>query len=195
MEKIKYAIIGFGGIAENRIAKEGYGCDKARFNGIEHGVLIGATDMNQARSTAAAALGLKWYKSIDELLADKEVEAVYIATNNASHAQIAIQCLNAGKHVIVEKPVATTIEDAQAKIDEELEWAQRNPDAKNLWFQGKEHAQHLPDEVIDSITIVRPVEYIKLEELIHGDFGTYQELKERNVSDGGQGKQKSDIKR
>ena len=39
MEKIKYAIIGFGGIAENRIAKEGYGCDKARFNGIEHGVL------------------------------------------------------------------------------------------------------------------------------------------------------------
>ena len=117
MEKIKYAIIGFGGIAENRIAKEGFGCDKARFNGIEHGVLIGATDMNQARSSAAAALGLKWYKSIDELLADSEVEAVFIATNNASHAQIAIQCLNAGKHVIVEKPVATTIEDAQAMDD------------------------------------------------------------------------------
>ena len=88
-----------------------------------------------------------------------------------------------------------TIEDAQAKINKELDWAQRDPDAKNVWYQGKDHAQHLPDEVIDSITIVRPVEYIKLEELIHGDFGTYQELKERNVSDGGQGKPKGNIKR
>ena len=31
MAKVKYAIIGFGGIAENRVAKEGYACDKARF--------------------------------------------------------------------------------------------------------------------------------------------------------------------
>ena len=33
MNKVRYALIGFGSIAEERIAKEGYGCDKRRFNG------------------------------------------------------------------------------------------------------------------------------------------------------------------
>ena len=32
MAKVKYALIGFGGIAENRVAKEGYACDKNRFS-------------------------------------------------------------------------------------------------------------------------------------------------------------------
>ena len=64
MKKIKYAIIGFGGIAENRIAKEGFGCDKARFNGLPNAELVGATDMNPAREDAAKALGLKWYKDM-----------------------------------------------------------------------------------------------------------------------------------
>ncbi len=117
MAKIRYAVIGFGGIAENRVAKEGYACDRSRFAPLEKAVLTGATDLNPARQSAAEALGLKWYGSIDELLADPEVDAVYIATNNASHASLAIQAMNAGKHVIVEKPIATSIEDAKAMND------------------------------------------------------------------------------
>ena len=58
--KIKYAMIGFGGIAENRIAKEGFGCDKTRFDGHPLADLIGVTDMNKARKKAAKELGLKW---------------------------------------------------------------------------------------------------------------------------------------
>lgn len=116
MDKVRYALIGFGGIAENRVAKEGYGCDKNRFNGLPNAVLTGATDLNPARQQAAEALGLKWYSSIDALLADPEIDAVYVATNNASHAALTIQSLNAGKHVIVEKPLATTVADAQAMI-------------------------------------------------------------------------------
>jgi len=117
MDKVKYAIIGFGGIAENRVAKEGYGCDKARFNGLPNAELVGATDLNPAREEAAKALGLKWYKSIDELLADPEIAAVYVATNNASHAAMTIKALDAGKHVIVEKPTATTVADAEAMME------------------------------------------------------------------------------
>ncbi len=113
MNKIRYAIIGFGGIAENRVAKEGFGCDTSRFNGLEHGVLVGATDLNPARKAAAETLKLKWYDSIDAVLADPSIQAVYIATNNASHAQLTIKALEAGKHVIVEKPVATSVKDAQ----------------------------------------------------------------------------------
>ena len=116
MDKIRYAIIGFGGIAENRVAKEGYGCDKTRFNGLEKAVLTGATDMNPARKEAAEALGLKWYDNMDAVLADPEVDAVYIATNNASHAALACAALEAGKHVIVEKPAATNVADAEKMV-------------------------------------------------------------------------------
>ncbi len=112
--KVKYAIIGFGGIAENRVAKEGFGCDKSRFNGLKKAVLVAATDMNPARQAAAEALGLKWYENSDAILADKSIDAVYIATNNASHAKLAIAALKAGKHVIVEKPAATSVADAKA---------------------------------------------------------------------------------
>ena len=111
--KIKYAMIGFGGIAENRIAKEGFGCDKTRFAGHPLAELVCVTDMNPARQKAAKALGLKWAASIDDILADKSIDAVYIATNNASHAELAIRALKARKHVMVEKPMATSSEDAR----------------------------------------------------------------------------------
>ena len=113
MAKVKYALVGFGGIAENRVAKEGYACDVKRFKPLKYAQLVGATDMNPARQAAAEALGLKWYKSLDEILADKTVDGVYIATNNASHAALAIAALKAGKHVIVEKPAATNVADAK----------------------------------------------------------------------------------
>jgi predicted dehydrogenase len=116
MEKVKYAIIGFGGIAENRIAKEGFACDKARFEALPNAVLTGATDVNPARQEAAEALGLKWYASTDAILADPEIDAVFVATNNLTHAEIAEKAMRAGKHVIVEKPIATTIEDAEKLV-------------------------------------------------------------------------------
>ena len=116
MAKVKYAIIGFGGIAENRIAKEGFGCDKSRFNGLPNAELIGAFDVNPARKAAAEALNLKWYDSIDDIVADKEIDAVYIATNNASHASIALKAMEAGKHVMAEKPLATSVADGSAMV-------------------------------------------------------------------------------
>jgi len=112
MSKVKYAIIGFGGIAESRIAKEGFACDKSRFEPLKDAVLIGATDVNPARKSTAEALGLKWYDSADAIFADAEIRAVFIATNNLTHAAIAKKALNAGKHCIVEKPIATTVESA-----------------------------------------------------------------------------------
>jgi predicted dehydrogenase len=70
------------------------------------------TDINASRKAAATALGLKWYGSVDDLLADEQVEAVFIATNNLSHAPLAEQAMRAGKHCIIEKPICTTVADA-----------------------------------------------------------------------------------
>ncbi|MFA6715383.1 MAG: Gfo/Idh/MocA family oxidoreductase [Victivallales bacterium] len=116
MGKIKYALIGFGGIAENRIAKEGFARDTARFGTPEKAELVGATDLNPARREAAEALGLKWYASADEVFAAPEIDAVFVATNNLTHAGIAEAAMRAGKHVIVEKPIATTVEDAEKLV-------------------------------------------------------------------------------
>ena len=113
MRKIRYVLVGFGGIAENRVAKEGYACDRKRFKPLKNAVLVGATDLNPARRTAAEALGLKWYGDLKSALADKSVDGVYIATNNRSHVPLALEALKAGKHVIVEKPIATSIADAK----------------------------------------------------------------------------------
>lgn len=117
MAKVKYGLVGFGGIAENRIAKEGFACDTSRFAPLKKAQLVAATDLNPARKAAAEALGLKWYSSLEDMLADKEIQAVFIATNNASHVPIAIQALKAGKHVISEKPMATSSADALKVIE------------------------------------------------------------------------------
>ena len=113
MRKIGYAIIGFGGIAENRIAKEGFGVDTSRFAGHPNAALVGVTDTNAARREAASGLGLKWYDSVDAVLDDPAVEAVFIATNNRSHVPLAEKAMEAGKHCLIEKPIATTLDDAR----------------------------------------------------------------------------------
>ena len=51
MAKVRYAIIGFGGIAENRVAKEGYACDKKRFKPLKKAVLTGAMPYMWRRTT------------------------------------------------------------------------------------------------------------------------------------------------
>ena len=117
MRKIKYGMIGFGGIAENRLAKEGFALDRKRFAPLAEAELVGATDLNPARRAAVEKLGLKWYDDAGTLLADPALEAVFVATNNLTHAQIGIQALLAGKHVIVEKPIAAAVAEARTLCD------------------------------------------------------------------------------
>lgn len=114
MRKVRYAIIGFGSIAENRIAKEGFGLDKGRFAGHPRAELVGATDSIVARRDAAARLGLRWYDSADAVLRDPGIEAVFIATNNLPHAPLARKAIEAGKHCLIEKPITTALKDAVA---------------------------------------------------------------------------------
>jgi len=73
-----------------------------------------------SRSTAHAALGAKLTSAsivatdYRELLCASEIDAVLIATRHATHARIACDALQAGKHVFVEKPLATTLEEGIA---------------------------------------------------------------------------------
>lgn len=60
---------------------------------------------------------LKYYESYSELISNEEVQVVCICSANARHAEITIEAAKAKKHVIVEKPIATTLEDAEKMVE------------------------------------------------------------------------------
>ena len=67
---------------------------------------------------AAAEFGIaRAYASSEQLLADPEIDVVHICTPNSTHASLALATLMAGKHVICEKPLATTSAEAQALVE------------------------------------------------------------------------------
>ncbi len=70
-----------------------------------------------ARAGAGGAYGGKAYASVEALLADPTVDAVSVCSANASHAQIAVAALEAGKHVLCEKPMATTLADCERMVE------------------------------------------------------------------------------
>ena len=61
----------------------------------------------------AATYGGRPYTQMDDLLADPAVEVVYVLTHHDSHAAISTRCLEAGKHVFCEKPLAMSLKDAR----------------------------------------------------------------------------------
>lgn len=66
------------------------------------------------RSTSNAAQlypGITTYRSVEELLADRSIPLVVVATPNSTHYSLAMQALGAGKHVIVDKPMAMTTDE------------------------------------------------------------------------------------
>jgi predicted dehydrogenase len=75
--------------------------------------VLGST-AERSKSLAAEHEGCAAYRVTDELFADRAVDAVWIASPNQTHVDYARACLEAGRHVLVEKPLATTSDDARA---------------------------------------------------------------------------------
>jgi predicted dehydrogenase len=80
--------------------------------------LVAAADRDPERCTAAAGLapGVTTYAHADDLLAADDVDAVVLSLPNHLHASLSIAALNAGKHVLVEKPMAMTVAEAETMI-------------------------------------------------------------------------------
>jgi predicted dehydrogenase len=82
--------------------------------------LVGLASSTVERSTAAAReLGIdRAYSSIDELLADGAVDVVHVCTPNVLHLPQALAAIRAGRHVVCEKPLATSITGAETLVAE-----------------------------------------------------------------------------
>lgn len=105
MDKLKIGVIGAGGISE-------YHMDSYKNN--PNAEMYAVCDLNEkrAKQTAEKFGFAKVYTNIEEMLADPNLQAVSICTWNNTHADLAVAALNAGKHVLVEKPLSTTVEEA-----------------------------------------------------------------------------------
>ena len=102
-------LIGAGGVAKNHISAW-LKRDNAKV------VAVADADPKRAKE-AAAALGItRWTTDYLELLGWDGLSAVDICTTEATHGRIASDAAGAGKHVLVEKPIATTLEDSDRII-------------------------------------------------------------------------------
>jgi len=105
MRKIKWGVIGAGGIADRRTLPGMMLAQNAELIAVME---INAELTEKLRAKYNAKRG---YTSADELLADPEIEAVYIASPVVCHKEQAIKAAKAGKHILLEKPAALTVED------------------------------------------------------------------------------------
>jgi len=105
MQKLNVGIIGFG-----RIGAEHAGW----ISQSQHVRVTEVYDATPARRDLAAARGLATTESLDLFLTSPKIDAVLISVPTSMHFDLAMQCLRAGKHVMIEKPM--TLDLPQAKL-------------------------------------------------------------------------------
>ena len=105
----RIGIIGCGKIAQVRHIPE--------YAENPYAELAGFYDLNTQRAAELAAqYGGKAYESAEAMLADPAIDAVSVCVANHAHAPITIAALKAGKHVLCEKPMATTLEECEEMV-------------------------------------------------------------------------------
>lgn len=109
---MKYALIGCGRISPNHIAA-------AKANKLDIVAICDVNPLNMEDKKLKFELGdsVKQYVDYKEMLTEEKPELVAIATESGKHAQIALNCIEAGTNLIIEKPIALSLEDADRIIE------------------------------------------------------------------------------
>ena len=112
-KKVKLGIIGCVGIANGK--------HMPSLSKVPEVEMAAFCDIIEDRTVKAAAeygvKGAKVYKDYKELLADASIDVVHVLTPNSSHSPITVDALNAGKHVMCEKPMAKNYAEAKLMLD------------------------------------------------------------------------------
>ena len=106
--RLRIGVLGAGQIAQ---AAHFESCTKAR--NADLAAICDVADDLRERMAVTHGVG-RTYAEYDRMLADPEIDAVIVATADAFHVPASLRALEAGKHVLCEKPVAVTVEDAEA---------------------------------------------------------------------------------
>lgn len=106
---VRFGFIGAGMIAH-------YSAENVHKHPRGRVVAVHDTNAERARDMAAKQGVAKVHDDVSALLADPEIDAVYIAVPNKFHADLAMAALEAGKHVLIEKPLAMNAREGEAMI-------------------------------------------------------------------------------
>ena len=110
MKNFSWGILGTGGIAQAFVN------DLPRAEG--HSVVaVGSRSLDKAQKFASTITGAAAYGTYGDLVADKKVDAIYVATPHPMHEEHSLLAMNAGKPVLCEKPFAMSAKQAQTMID------------------------------------------------------------------------------
>jgi len=114
-KKLGLAIVGLGGYATGNIAPEVAACKHVTLAGV----VTGNPDTKGKEWAAQYGFpedAIYTYDTVEKLAEDDRIDMVHIALPNSMHAEYAIKCAKAGKHVMVEKPMAISSEECEAMI-------------------------------------------------------------------------------
>jgi len=109
MDRMGFALIGAGLFGQRHA--QAY----SRHPAVDF-VAVCDVDGERARRTAEQYGARAFYTDLQELLRNPGIAAVSVATPDHAHREVAVACARAGKHILVEKPLATTVEDAEAIV-------------------------------------------------------------------------------
>lgn len=110
MEATRWAILGCGGIA-GKFARS--------LAAVSDGELVACASRTRGKARAFAEEhgARRWYERYEDLVADGEVDAVYVANTHNFHCETALLAMRAGKAVLCEKPLAPTAAEARQMVD------------------------------------------------------------------------------
>ena len=103
MKKLRWGLVGCGDIARKRVAPALRDLSNCDF------VAVNRARFERTESFAREFGARKWYRTIEELLRDDEIEAVYVATPAYLHCEQTIAAAQSGKHVLCEKPMGLNV--------------------------------------------------------------------------------------
>ena len=110
MERVRVGIVGCGFISNAHFLAY-------RNNPQAEVVAVADVNADSAKKFAATYGIKKWYASVKDLLAEDDVDAISVCTPHFAHAEVVVAAAEMGKHVLVEKPFATTTADADKMIE------------------------------------------------------------------------------
>ena len=146
-ESFGWGIVGLGGMARRMVSAI------ARASNA-HLAAVASRDVVKAQSFAEEHGNARAYGDYDAMLGDQSVQVVYVCTPNVLHAEQSIAALRAGKHVLVEKPMALTVADAESMV----EVARSANRTLGVGFHLRHHAVHREiKRLLDAGTAGQPI--------------------------------------
>jgi UDP-N-acetylglucosamine 3-dehydrogenase len=149
LDKVRYGFIGAGAIAQRRHLPEAQSNPRA--------VIVAVADTNANRvKDVAGHFGATAYTDYRQMLDEAKLDAVVVCGPNALHAPMTIDALASGRHVLCEKPMATTLQEARHMIEAAERARRRLMIAMNQRFM-PHHAR--AKQIIDSGRLGRPLTF------------------------------------